>query len=124
MSLRRESDGGLHIPPLTSESGLLDLDLRKGTLVADAEVEYATSATSFEHASLFARRVVLRGTDGRNDLRFSACDANVSGRGGSDTMARSYDSFLESVYCPRFQMAYLNGGSGKTSSKAPSARTR
>ena len=66
-----------------------------------------------EDASLFARRVVLRGTDGRNDLRFSACDANISARGGSDTMARSYDSFFESVFCPRFPMAYLNGGSGK-----------
>ncbi len=98
---------------LTSESGLLDLDLKKGTLVADAEAEYTTSVTSFEDASLFARRVVLRGTDSRNDLRFSACDANISARGGSDTMARSYDSFFESVFCPRFPMAYLNGGSGK-----------
>ncbi|QSR31526.1 hypothetical protein CFI00_13645 [Nocardioides sp. S5] len=98
---------------LTSESGLLDLDLEKGRLVADAEAEYTTSAAGFEDASLFARRVVLRGTDGRNDLRFSACDASVTARGGSDRVARSYDSFFESVFCPRFPKAYLNGGSGR-----------
>lgn len=98
---------------VTSEAGLLDLDLRRGKLVADAGSPYTTSATNFEDASLFARRVILGGTDSRNDLRFSACDANLSGRGGADTIARSYDSLFESVFCPRFPKAHLNGGSGR-----------
>ena len=98
---------------VTSEAGLLDLDLRRGKLVADAGSPYTTSTTNFEDASLFARRVVLGGTDSRNDLRFSACDANLRGRGGADTIARSYDSLFESVFCPRFPKAHLNGGSGK-----------
>ena len=98
---------------VTSESGLLDLDLRRGRLVADAGSPYTTSATHFEDASLFARRVVLAGTDSRNDLRFSACDARLRGRGGADTIARSYDSLFESVFCPRFPKAHLNGGSGR-----------
>jgi len=97
----------------TSEAGLLDLDLRRGKLVADAGSPYTTSATNFEDASLFARRVVLGGTDSRNDLRFSACDAKLRGRGGADTIARSYDSLFESVFCPRFPKAHLNGGSGR-----------
>ena len=98
---------------VTSESGLLDLDLRRGKLVADAGSPYTTSATNFEDASLFARRVVLGGTDSRNELRFAACDAKLRGRGGADTIARSYDSLFESVFCPRFPKAHLNGGSGK-----------
>lgn len=97
---------------VTSEAGLLDLDLRRGELVADAGSPYTTSATDFEDASLFARRVVLGGTDSRNDLRFSACEARVRGRGGADTMARTYDSLFESVFCPRFPKAHLSGGSG------------
>ena len=51
--------------------------------------------------------------DSRNDLRFSACEARVRGRGGADTMVRSYDSLFESVFCPRFPKAHLNGGSGR-----------
>ncbi len=98
---------------VTSEAGLLDLDLRRGTLVADAGSPYTTSATHFEDASLFARRVVLGGTDGRNDLTFSACEANLRGRGGADTIARYYDSLFESVFCPRFPKARLNGGKGR-----------
>ena len=97
----------------TSESGLLDLDLRKGKLVADAGAPYTTPATNFEDASLFARRVVLGGTGSRNDLHFSACDAKLIGRGGADRIARSYDSLFESVFCPRFPKARLNGGSGR-----------
>jgi Ca2+-binding RTX toxin-like protein len=98
---------------VTSEAGLLDLDLRRGRLVADASSPYTTSASNFEDASLFARRVVFDGTDGRNDLRFSACDAKLRGRGGADTIARSYDSLWESVFCPRFPKAHLNGGRGR-----------
>ncbi len=98
---------------VTSEAGLLDLDLRGGKLVADAGSPYTTSATDFEDASLFARRVVLGGTDGRNDLGFSACDATLRGRGGADTIARFYDSLFESVFCPRFPKAHLNGGRGR-----------
>ena len=98
---------------VTSEAGLLDLDLRRGKLVADAGSPYTTSATDFEDASLFARRVVLGGTDSRNDLHFSACDAKLRGRGGADTIARSYDSLFESVFCPRFPKAHLKGGSGQ-----------
>ena len=98
---------------VTSESGLLDLDLRKGKLVADAGSPYRVSATHFEDASLFARRVVLGGTGSRNELRFSACDADLSGRGGADTIVRSYDSLWESVFCPRFPKARLDGGSGR-----------
>ena len=98
---------------VTSEAGLLDLDLRKGKLVADAGSPYTTSATNFEDASLFARRVVLGGTDSRNDLHYSACDATVRGRDGADTITRSYDSLFESVFCPRFPKAHLKGGSGK-----------
>ena len=97
---------------VTSEAGLLDLDLRRGKLVADAGSPYTTSATDFEDASLFARRVVLGGTDSRNDLHFSACDAKLRGRGGADTIARSYDSLFESVFCPRFPKVHLKGGSG------------
>ena len=62
---------------------------------------------------MFARRVVLGGTDGRNDLRFSACHAKVRGRGGADTLARSYDSLFKSVFCPRFPRARLDGGRGR-----------
>lgn len=98
---------------VTSESGLLDLDLRRGRLVADAEAPYTIPATDFEDASLFARRVVVGGTDSRNDLRFSACDAELRGRGGADTITRSYESLFESVFCPRFPKAHLNGGSGR-----------
>jgi Ca2+-binding RTX toxin-like protein len=105
-------DGRDHVY-ITSESGLLDLDLRRGTLVADAGSPYTTPATGFEDASLFARRVVVGGTDGRNEVRFSACDANLRGRGGADTIARSYDSLFESVFCPRFPRTRLSGGSGK-----------
>lgn len=98
---------------VTSQAGLLDLDLRSGELVASAGAPYTTSATNFEDASLFAQRVVLGGTNSRNDLRFDACDANLRGRGGSDTIAHSYDSLYESVFCPRFPKAHLNGGSGR-----------
>jgi Ca2+-binding RTX toxin-like protein len=105
-------DGRDHVY-VTSESGLLDLDLRRGKLVADAESPYTTPATSFEDASLFARRVVVGGTGSRNELRFSACDARLRGRGGADTIVRSYDSLFESVFCPRFPKAHLSGGSGK-----------
>lgn len=98
---------------VTSEAGLLDLDLRRGKLVADAGSPYTTSATNFEDASLFARRVILSGTDGRNDISFSACDATLRGRGGADTIARYYESLFESVFCPRFPKAHLNGGSGR-----------
>ena len=107
---------------VTSEAGLLDLDLRRGKLVADAGSPYTTSATNFEDASLFARRVVLGGTDGRNDLSFSACDANLRGRGGADTIARYYDSLFESVFCPRFPKAHLDGGSGRDDLKGTVGR--
>ena len=54
---------------VTSESGLLDLDLRSGEMVASAGAPYRTSATHFEDASLFAQRVVIDGTDSRNDAQ-------------------------------------------------------
>ncbi len=98
---------------VTSEAGLLDLDLRSGEMVASAGAPYTTSATNFEDASLFAQRVVLGGTNSRNALSFSACDAQLRGRGGADTIARSYDSLWESVFCPRFPKARLDGGSGR-----------
>ncbi len=98
---------------VTSESGLLDLDLRSGEMVAGAGAPYRISATHFEDASLFAQRVVIDGTDSRNELSFSACDATLRGRGGADTIARSYDSLWESVFCPRFPKARLSGGSGR-----------
>lgn len=98
---------------VTSRAGLLDLDLRSGELVASAGAPYTTSATNFEDASLFAQRVVLGGTNSRNDLRFDACDADLRGRGGSDTIAHSYDSLYDSVFCPRFPKARLDGGSGR-----------
>jgi Ca2+-binding RTX toxin-like protein len=105
-------DGRDHVY-VTSESGLLDLDLGKGTLVADAGSPYATAALDFEDASLFARRVVLDGTGKGNDLRFSACEARVRGRDGADTIARTYDSLFETVFCPRFARARLDGGGGR-----------
>ena len=98
---------------VTSRAGLLDLDLRSGRMRASAGAPYKFSATDFEDASLFAQRVVIGGTDSRNELSFSACDANVSGRGGADTIARYYDSLYESVFCPRYPKARLNGGSGR-----------
>jgi Ca2+-binding RTX toxin-like protein len=98
---------------VTSQAGLLDLDLRSGELVASAGAPYTTSATNFEDASLFAQRVVLGGTNSRNNLRFDACNASLRGRGGSDTIAHSYDSLYETVFCPRFPKARLNGGSGR-----------
>ncbi len=97
---------------VTSESGLLDLDMGKGKLRADADSPYATAALDFEDASLFARRVVVDGTGKGNDVRFSACDARVRGRDGADTIARSYDSLFETVFCPRFPKARLDGGGG------------
>ena len=108
-----DGGGGRDLLYVTSEAGLLDLDLRRGRLVADAKKPYTTKATDFEDASLFARRVVLHGTHSRNDLRFSACDADLSGRGGADVISRTYDSLFESVFCPRFPKARLSGGGGK-----------
>ena len=98
---------------VTSQAGLLDLDLRSGEMRASAGAPYTFSATDFEDASLFAQRVVIGGTDSRNELSFSACDANIRGRGGADTIARYYDSLYESVFCPRYPKARLNGGSGR-----------
>ena len=98
---------------VTSRAGLLDLDLRSGRMRASAGAPYTFSATEFEDASLFAQRVVIGGTDSRNELSFSACDANVRGRGGADTIARYYDSLYETVFCPRYPKARLDGGSGR-----------
>lgn len=98
---------------VTSRAGLLDLDLRRGRLVASAGAPYTTSATDFEDASLFAQRVVIGGTDSRNDLHFSACDADLEGRGSADVISRTYDSLYESVFCPRYPKARLDGGSGR-----------
>ena len=96
---------------VASESGLLDLDLRAGKLVVDATSRYVTSATDFEDASLFARRVILGGTGSGNVLLFGACDAKVHGRGGADTIARSNNN-ATSIRCPRSPKAHLSGGSG------------
>jgi Ca2+-binding RTX toxin-like protein len=97
---------------VSTETGLLDVDLRRGRLRADADDTYTVPFTGVEDATLHARRVVVAGTDGRNQLQFSACDATIRGRKGADTVRRTYDSWFERVFCPRFLKARINGGRG------------
>ena len=59
-----------------------------------------------------ARRVVVAGTDGRNEMQFSACDATLRGRKGPNAVMRNYDTWFERVFCPRFMKAKINGGRG------------
>jgi Ca2+-binding RTX toxin-like protein len=97
---------------VSTDSGLLDLDLRRGRLTADADDPYTVPFAGFEDATLHARRVVVAGTDGRNELGFSACDATIRGRKGADTVLRNYDTWFERVFCPRWMKAKINGGRG------------
>lgn len=103
---------GRDVVYVSTDSGLLDLDLRRGRMRADADDPYTVPATGFEDATLHARRVVVAGTDGRNELQFSACDATLRGRKGADTVMRNYDTWFERVFCPRFMKAKINGGRG------------
>ena len=97
---------------VSTDSGLLDLDLRRGRLTAGADDPYTVPVTDVEDATLHARRVVVAGTDARNELQFSACEATVRGRKGADTVMRNYDTWFERVFCPRFMKAKVNGGRG------------
>lgn len=100
---------------VSTDSGLLDLDLRhgrRGRLTTDADDPYTVMVAGFEDATLHARRVVVAGTDGGNELQFSACDATLRGRKGADTVMRNYDTWFERVFCPRFMKARINGGRG------------
>jgi Ca2+-binding RTX toxin-like protein len=103
---------GRDVVYVSTESGLLDLDLRRGRLTTDADDPYTVPLTDVEDATLHARRVVVAGTDGRNALQFSACDATLRGRKGADTVTRNYDTWFERVFCPRFMKARINGGRG------------
>jgi Ca2+-binding RTX toxin-like protein len=103
---------GRDVVYVSTESGLLDLDLRRGRLKTDADDPYTVPVTGFEDATLHARRVVVAGTDGRNELQFSACDATLRGRKGADTVMRNYDTWFERVFCPRYMKAKINGGRG------------
>ncbi|MBC2931844.1 calcium-binding protein [Nocardioides sp. zg-1228] len=97
---------------VTTESGLLDLDLARGRLVTGAEARRTIPVTDFENASLYAHRVVLTGTRDGNSLTFGACDATVRGRGGADTVQPDSESMFETVFCPRFPKARVDGGRG------------
>ena len=103
---------GRDVVYVSTESGLLDLDLRRGRLRAAADAPYTLPVTDVEDATLHARRVVVAGTDGRNELQFSACDATLRGRKGPDAVMRNYDTWFERVFCPRFMKAKINGGRG------------
>ncbi len=97
---------------LTSESGLLDLDLASGLLQIGDTAPYSLNADSFENASLFATRVVLAGDNGANKLALRACDGTVQGRKGSDKISRKYDMVFESsLDCTETLNA--NGGPGR-----------
>lgn len=108
---RIRGGGGRDLLAVTAVDTELELDLKRHRMIVET-TPYYVSTPDFEDAELVARRLLLRGDEGRNRLGFTACDAVVKGRGGSDTIRREYDSVFEPDLDCR-ESARIAGGPGK-----------
>lgn len=103
---------GTDLIEVASPSSGLELDLERQRMVVDDGTPYTVSTTDVEDANLFARRVLLKGDSGSNELGFTACRAVVKGREGSDTVRREHDGIFDTdLDCQ--ESARIHGGPGK-----------
>lgn len=108
---RIRGGGGRDLLAVTAPDTDLELDLKRHRMIVRT-TPYYVSTPDFEDAELVARRVLLRGDEGRNRLGFTSCRAVVKGRGGADTIRRTYDSVFEpDLDCK--ESARISGGPGK-----------
>lgn len=70
----------------------IDLDLGRGQLSVD---DATVPTTRFEDATVFARSVLLRGSNRRNDLSAGGCQVRIVGRDAADTLAAIEDYVWE-----------------------------
>ncbi|NYE36710.1 Ca2+-binding RTX toxin-like protein [Nocardioides cavernae] len=102
---------GRDLLAVTAPGDELELDLKRRRMIVETTPFYV-STPEFEDAELVARRLLLRGGEGSNRLGFTACRAVVKGRGGADTIRRTYDSVFEpDLDCT--ESARIAGGPGK-----------
>lgn len=90
----------------------LSLDLAAEVLRVVAPTAYEVDAAQFEDANLYAPKVALSGTDGRNRLGLTACFGVISARAGDDQVRRQYDGTFETEPdCGRVVLRF-EGGAG------------
>lgn len=96
----------------TARRGSLDVDLRAGVLgAAGGSGTHSLPAVGFEAATIAAPRVRLAGTSADDDLVAIACRAEVSGRGGDDSLT-SLGGWGIATDAPCRARATLDGGAG------------
>lgn len=89
----------------------LDLDLQSGVLEVGRRATHEVAVPDFEDVALTARRAVVDGDRGPNDLAVTACSAVVRGHGSGDRIDTRYSSTFDAgVDCRR--SARLVGGPG------------
>lgn len=80
----------------------LDLDLKRERIkTGPAGSTFRSTFAGFETQLVGAKKLVLKGTDQADDLRFYACQATVRGRGGKDDIrqSRGNDYFEGGLRC-------------------------
>ena len=91
---RIDGGEGRDLLAVTAVGTEIQLDLKRRRMIVETTPFYVWTP-EFEDAELVARRLLLRGTERRDRLGFTACRAVVKGRGGPDTIRRTYDSVFE-----------------------------
>lgn len=87
----------------------IDLDLGRGQLSVD---DATVPTTRFEDATVFARSVLLRGSNRRNDLSAGGCQVRIVGRDAADTLAAIEDYVWEYygwVDCTEYSSVLVGG---------------
>lgn len=102
----------------------LDLDLRSGRMVTKKSGRTVRNRlTGFETQLVGAKKLVLKGTEKADELRFHACRATVTGRGGADDVHQSRgDDYFEAGLRCGSRTFRLFGGGGKDTLRGSTGR--
>ncbi|MCF6378552.1 hypothetical protein L2K70_13150 [Nocardioides KLBMP 9356] len=90
----------------------LDLDLERERIKTwPAGSVFRSTFAGFESQLVSAKRLVLKGTNRSEDLRFYACRATVKGRGGADDIRQSRgNDYFEAGLCDSRSFRLYGGG--------------
>jgi Ca2+-binding RTX toxin-like protein len=102
----------------------LDLDLQRERIkTKPAGSTFRSTFADFETQLVGAKKLVLKGTNKSDELRFYACKATVKGRGGADDIRQSRgDDYFEAGLRCNPRKFRLFGGGGKDTLQGSTGR--